>query len=110
MTPKQGPPNTDTETPTPNDHPADTVPALGIDLMIFAHHLKGSGLSKAEQMEYLTIFWQIASAFADIGHGLSPLQTACGKDPQNADNPALLLHNMILSETSKTHVDEEVPS
>ena len=61
-------------------------------------------------MEYLTIFWQIASAFADLGHGLSPLQIARGKDAQNTDNAALSLQNMVLSETFQAHVDEEAQS
>lgn len=106
MKTKQGTPNTNTELSTITEE----SPALGIDLMIFAHHLKGSGLNEAQQAEYLMIFWQIASAFADLGHGLDPVQTACGKGSQNTEKAESLLQNMVLSEEFQSSRKEEIKS
>jgi len=78
--------------------------------MIFAHHLKDSGMSPARQAEYLQLYWDIACAFADIGHGLSPEQTACGKTPQSAEMTESLLQNMVLSEEFQSSHKEEVQS
>ncbi len=78
--------------------------------MIFAHHLKDSGMSPDKQAEYLQLYWDIACTFADIGYGLSPEQTACGKTSQSAEITESLLQNMVLSDAFQSSHKEEVQS
>ncbi len=63
---------------------------LDIDLMEFAEHLEGSGLTDEEMREYLTIFWEIVIAFVDLGFGLNPAQIACEKLLKNTEKTSFL--------------------
>lgn len=104
MTQKQGPPNTSDASQETEDQ---SYPALGMDLMIFAHHLDGTDLSAQQKQEYLQMFWQVACCFADLGHGLGPLSLACGKEAQDTENMTLLISDLLCSQNTDPSKTEE---
>lgn len=52
----------------------------------FRHHLRGEGLTAAQEDELLAALWMISVEFVKMGFGISPLQPILNEQQKGGDD------------------------
>ena len=67
------------------------VRSVEVDFVEFAHFLERTNYTEEQKHRLLEALWEIAVAFVDLGFGVHPAQSVCGK----ADKVLPFLTEMI---------------
>ena len=89
---------------------ASARPTLSIDVARYQEYLDGSDLTPEQKEEFLKAVWSIVVTFVELGHGVHPLQEACGKDHEcDGESPAQAA-DAVLSEDQNSVKPLEKPA
>ena len=84
--------------------------ALTLDVEKYEQYLAESDMTEAEKQEFLAALWDIIVSFVDMGFGIEPTQTACGKLIETCEASQITTKDALDSSDTLLVDNEEIAS